>query len=63
MGKWIKVTDEHPPIGVVLNTKIDDHNGVRNEQYLKYDGRLWWIPDGSMYVYYQPTHWYNWILS
>ena len=20
-------------------------------------GRLWFFPDGSMYVYYTPTHW------
>lgn len=45
------------PDGVVVNTKIDDEKGVRNEQKLKKSGNLWYFPDGSMYVYYQPTHW------
>ena len=33
--------------------------GVRNEAPLKLHdrGRLWFFPDGSMYVYYTPTHW------
>lgn len=45
------------PNGVVVSTKIDDSNGVRNVQKLKRDGNLWWMPCGTMYVYYQPTHW------
>ena len=48
---WKLITEENPPKGRVIKTKIDDANGVRNEQELKWDGRLWWIPDGSMYVY------------
>lgn len=56
---WIKVTEIKPPKGVVVNTKIDDEDGTppRNEQELKFHGKLWWHPDGSMYVYYSPTHW------
>jgi len=38
-------------------TKIEDSNGARNEQPLKRVGRLWFFDDGSMYVYYTPTHW------
>ncbi|WP_225784496.1 hypothetical protein [Xenophilus sp. Marseille-Q4582] len=38
-------------------TKIDEGGSVRNEQRLKRQGRLWYFPDGSMYVYYTPTHW------
>ena len=45
------------PNGVVVETKIDDAFGVRNQQTLKRSGNLWWFPDGSMYVYYDPTHW------
>jgi hypothetical protein len=45
------------PEGVVVNTKISDIGGDRNEQKLKRSGRLWFFPDGSMYVYYTPTHW------
>lgn len=55
MNEWNK-TDTSPEDVVVL-TKIDDWNGCRNEQPLKRHGRLWWFPDGSMYVYYTPTHW------
>ena len=58
---WKLITEENPPKGRVIKTKIDDANGVRNEQELKWDGRLWWIPDGSMYVYYTPTHWWCWV--
>jgi hypothetical protein len=51
-----KTTDTAPD-GWVVMTKIEDGNGVRNEQALKRSGNLWWVPDGSMYVYYRPTHW------
>lgn len=50
---------ETAPEGVVVKTKIDDADGCRNETTLKRDGNLWWFPDGSMYVYYRPTHWRN----
>lgn len=45
------------PADRVIMTKIDDERGARNEGALYRDGALWWAPDGSMYVYYQPTHW------
>jgi hypothetical protein len=56
---WTACANELPPIGVVVETKIDDADGCRNEQQLKRggNGRLWFYPDGSMYVYYTPTHW------
>lgn len=44
------------PEGVVVLTKISDRSGDRNEQRLQRKGRLWFVPDGSMYVYYTPTH-------
>lgn len=53
------------PEGVEVMTKIDDENGVRNEQSLVKRTRipgetrpLFWTPDGTMYVYYTPTHWH-----
>lgn len=53
-----KRTDAIPsPEGVEVETKIDDAQGCRNEQTLKRQGRLWFTPDGAMYVYYTPTHW------
>lgn len=54
---WIKCSDSLPADGDVVRTKIDDANGCRNESLLKRQGRLWFFPDGSMYVYYTPTHW------
>jgi len=45
------------PEGVEVLTKIDDEEGVRNETSLVRRRRLWFFPDMSMYVYYEPTHW------
>lgn len=56
-------TIDTAPSDQVVNTKIDDANGCRNEQALIQKLRgpqfrpMWWFPDLSMYVYYQPTHW------
>jgi hypothetical protein len=55
---WVKVSDIQPPLNVIVNTKIDN-NGVRNEQKLKFGGKLWFVPDGTTYVYYTPTHWWR----
>lgn len=54
---WNSVEVTLPLDGVVVATKIDDAMGIRNEQDLKRRGRLWFVPDGSIYVYYTPTHW------
>ncbi len=50
-------TIDSAPEGVEVRTKIDDRDGIRNEQALVRKGRLWFYPDMSMYVYYTPTHW------
>ena len=55
MSEWQPIASA--PKGTVVMTKIDDGRGVRNTQSLKLIGRLWFYPDGSMYVYYTPTHW------
>lgn len=57
MSEWIKTSCKLPPEETVVETKIDDSKGCRNVQKLKRRGRLWFSPDGSMYVYYTPTHW------
>jgi len=54
---WVRIADVQPPDGKTVMTKIDDGKGPRNEQPLKRRGNLYWFPDGSMYVYYRPTHW------
>ena len=55
MSGWKTIASS--PERIVVETKIDDDNGVRNVTTLKRQGRLWFFPDGSMYVYYEPTHW------
>ena len=54
---WISTTQSLPETGVVVDTKIDNEKGCRNETKLMRQGNLWFFPDGSMYVYYTPTHW------
>ena len=59
--KW--KTIDSAPLGVVVDTIIRDPDGDRNHQPMKANQRnpdccvMWWFPDGSMYVYYTPTHW------
>lgn len=55
--EWVRTHTELPREGVAVHTKIDDADGVRNEVILRRHGCLWFFADGSMYVYYTPTHW------
>lgn len=55
--EWYISRSMLPPENLVVETKIDDERGCRNQQKLKRIGNLWYFPDGSMYVYYTPTHW------
>ncbi len=57
MADWIEVEAQKPPENQIVQTKIDDEKGVRNEAKLIYSNGLWWLSDKSMYVYYTPTHW------
>ncbi len=57
MAEWNETRLVKPEDGVVVETKVDDEHGCRNEQSLVKDGNLWFFPDRSMYVYYRPTHW------
>lgn len=54
---WISTSEQLPPENQIVDTKIDDEKGIRNEQELVYSHNLWFLPDKSMYVYYTPTHW------
>jgi hypothetical protein len=54
---WIPVSLILPCDNRVVMTKIDDSKGIRNECELKLIRGLWYFPNGSMYVYYNPTHW------
>jgi hypothetical protein len=57
MSDWNTI--ETAPTDKEVWTKIDDGHGERNVAKLKRiaGSRLWFLPDGSMYVYYTPTHW------
>jgi len=44
------------PKGVLIETMICDHLGVRNIRNLSKSGSLWFAEDGT-YMYYDPTHW------
>lgn len=55
--EWVAVADNVPPQDTVVMTKIDDGRGVRNQTPLKRHGNLWFLPDMSICVYYEPTHW------
>jgi hypothetical protein len=57
MTDWKLITDTAPMDDVEVMTKIDDGH-ARNETSLVRQGRLWFFPDRSMYVYYTPTHWH-----
>lgn len=61
---WKQTNEELPPVGVAVITKIHDARGwrnvrtlVRRESTKPGAPSLWFSPDGSGYVYYQPTHW------
>lgn len=48
---WCSVRNELPPEGVVV--QVQNNDGA----LLKRQGRLWFFPDGSMYVYYDVKFW------
>lgn len=56
---WISLSQQLPPEGVLVDTKIDDIKGIRNETGLIRRGNLFWTgaSDRDIYVYYTPTHW------
>lgn len=58
---WKKISEEEPPQDKAVKTKIDDTDGERNEQYLIKKNNIWWTTDLKMYVYYTPTHWWDWV--
>lgn len=51
--RWTKTTKELPPEGVEVDTLSP--GGI--QQTLVREGRLWFYPDHSMWVYYEPAFW------
>lgn len=51
---WNRTTDKTPTSGEIVQTLSE--GGIETE--LMYDkSGLWFVPDGSMYVYYTPMFW------
>lgn len=50
---WTRVDRSLPVEGVPVLTLSPGGQ----QQVLKRVGRLWFFPDGSMYVYYVPAYW------
>ena len=59
MSEWTKIVDNKslPVDGIIVETKIDDEQGIRNEAFLIRKNNIWWSKDMSIYIYYRPTHW------
>ena len=57
IDRWHACSQERPPENELVETKISDSDGERNVTTLQRIGNLFFVPDGSMYVYYEPTHW------
>jgi hypothetical protein len=52
--RWISVKDKLPDEGVLVDCLLGNRRVVTQ---LKRYGNLWFVPDGSMYVYYVPSFW------
>lgn len=50
---WIKTSQSLPPEGKLVETMSS--GGQVQNMFLKKN--LWWVEDGSMYVYYTPAFW------
>ena len=55
--RWIRTTDRLPDEKCLVETKIDDELGLRNQQKLRLHNCLFYSRDYQMHVYYTPTHW------
>ena len=42
---WVLINSLQPPENKVINYKIDDEKGCRNECQLIKKGNLYWLPD------------------
>jgi hypothetical protein len=57
MDHWISTHNMKPKDSRIVETKIDDEKGLRNEAELRYEKGRWFVPSMQVYVYYEPTHW------
>ena len=57
MNNWIKTNYILPPENEIVETKIHDKQGIRDECDLFRLKNMFFTTDAKMYVYYTPTHW------
>lgn len=66
MSAWKAITlDNLPPENVVIETKVQDATGDRNQCLMRWErterGRMWFFANalqtGVDYPYWNPTHW------
>lgn len=48
---WHDTATERPENGQMV--EVPNNGGIQ----LRYRDGLWWLPDGSMYVYFVPAYW------
>lgn len=53
MNNWTRVDKELPP----QNTLVDTISEGGVDQKLKLSGKLWFVEDGQVYVYYTVVFW------
>ena len=51
--QWTRVEQSLPPENALVDTISP--GGI--QQTLRRRGNLWFVPDGSMYIYYTPMMW------
>lgn len=61
---WLPINEGEQPWIEVAEGSMPEHQKVvevlapsGDRSQLRFDSGLWWLPDGSMYVYFVPTHW------
>lgn len=54
-GGWMP--SDTAPQGELVEATIIDEVGHRPVERLRRSGRLWFVPDGTTYVYWSPSHW------
>lgn len=53
---WTSTRKELPPEGELVETRIADQYGVRNQKPLIRTGKIWSTADGVQ-MFYTPTQW------
>lgn len=55
--RWYSCTHQSPPEGVEVLTMVVTPEGESNCRTLLRRRTVWYLPGGTVRVYYKPTHW------